>query len=430
MPLLPPLQRRLRRTPRWIVALVAAIAAVGLALVPALTQPERVQLKVLIQALERQQMLDSGIVADFERANPDIELKLVEAPNNTDQVEDLYTTSFLLGDSPYDLVYMDVIWTPKFAAAGWLRDLSDRVSDRELDRFLDGDIRAGRYNGKLYRLPVRSDAGMLYYRTDLLQAIDADPPQTFAQLQQTAQQLQAQTPVEWGYLWQGKQSESLSAMFVEVLAGFGGFWVDPDTLEVGLDAPEAIAAARFLRQTVTIDITPPGVTTYAEPETHRLFLNGQSAFMRNWPYAFGLAQGSAVEGQFAIRPMVHRPGEQGGACQGGWGFGIARSTDHPEAAWRAVEYFSRAQTQKQYVRQTGYVPSRRALFEDPELVAEYGYLPDLLPVLQNAVLRPPIAQYAQASDILQRHLSAALTGSRSPQAAMENAARETRALLQ
>ena len=96
----------------------------------------------------------------------------------------------------------------------------------------------------------------------------------------------------------------------------------------------------------------------------------------------------------------------------------------------AVEYFSRAQTQKQYVRQTGYVPSRRALFEDPELVAEYGYLPDLLPVLQNAVLRPPIAQYAQASDILQRHLSAALTGSRSPQAAMENAARETRALLQ
>ncbi|HBY79945.1 MAG TPA: ABC transporter substrate-binding protein, partial [Cyanobacteria bacterium UBA11148] len=47
------------------------------------------------------------------------------------------------------------------------------------------------------------------------------------------------------YLWQGKQYEGLAAMFTEVLEGYGGFWVNPDTLEVGLDQPEAVQAVEF-----------------------------------------------------------------------------------------------------------------------------------------------------------------------------------------
>jgi multiple sugar transport system substrate-binding protein len=49
--------------------------------------------------------------------------------------------------------------------------------------------------------------------------------------------------------------------------------------------------------------------------------------------------------------------------------------------------------------------------------------------VEQAVLRPPIAQYAQTSDILQRYLSAALTNRMTPEAAMKAAAQETRRLL-
>jgi len=62
-------------------------------------------------------------------------------------------------------------------------------------------------------------------------------------------------------------------------------------------------------------------------------------------------------------------------------------------------------------------------------VEKYTYLPQLLNVIENAVLRPPIAQYSQASDILQRYLSAAISGTMSAEAAMNAAARETRTLL-
>ncbi|MFP4124965.1 MAG: ABC transporter substrate-binding protein, partial [Coleofasciculus sp.] len=350
----------------------------------------------------------------------------------TDAVEDLYSSAFLLGDSPFDLVYLDIVWVSKFAAAGWLMPLSDRITEDELSKFLQGDVNGGRYNGELYRMPFRSDGGMLYYRTDLLEQGGYEPPETFNELMQISQALQQQTGVEWGYIWQGKQYEGLSAMFIEILEGFGGFWVNPDTLAVGLDQPEAIEAVNFLLNTIEEGISPPGVTTYTEEETRLLFQNGKTVFLRNWPYVYDLAsqpEESDIAGEFAIKPMVHQPSHSSGACQGGWGLGISKLTKHPDEAWKVIEFFNRPDVQKRFSLATGYAPALKSLYTDSELVAKYSYFPQLLEVLEKAVLRPPIAQYAQTSDILQRYLSAAITKTMTPEQAMNRAAQETRRLL-
>ncbi|MCX7595781.1 MAG: extracellular solute-binding protein, partial [Fischerella sp.] len=128
-----------------------------------------VTLNMLITAPDAQPWRQ-GLIRDFEVKNPGIRINLVEGPNATNLLEDLYTSSFILGESPYDLVNMDIIWTPKFAAAGWLLPLDDRISKQELAAFSPKDVEGGRYQGKLYRIPMRSDVGMLYYREDLLKA--------------------------------------------------------------------------------------------------------------------------------------------------------------------------------------------------------------------------------------------------------------------
>ncbi len=409
------------------IAIVTAILVFGIHRMVLSQQP--VEVSILMQALERAQW--EPIVERFEEENPDIRLEIVEGPNATNLVEDLYTSAFLLGDSIYDLVYMDIVWTPKFAAAGWLDPLDDRVSEDELSEFLDGDVEGGRFNGKLYRMPFRSDAGMLYYRTDLLEENGFEPPDTTEELLEIARSLQEQGAIEWGYVWQGRQYEGLAAVFVEMLEGHGGFWVNPETEEVGLDEPEAIAAVEFLTQTIDEGISPQGVTTYQEEEARRFFQNGRTVFMRNWPYVWPLANedDSAVQGKIAIKPMVHDVGFSPGACQGGWGLALVKDSPHKEEAWRVIEFMTSESAQKEFVLDTGYVPSRRSLFNDPEIVEKYSHYPDLLEVQEQSVLRPPIAQYAQASDILQRNLSSALTGRLSPQQAMERAAAETRRLL-
>src|SRR5207244_8407401 len=134
----------------------------------------------------------------------------------------------------YDIVYCDVIWTPKFAAAGWLLDLTERLSESDRGDFLAADLAAGFHHGRLYRIPAFSDAGTLYYRKDLV----AVPPETFDDLERLSH---ANTsPNRWGFLWQGKQYEGLVTVFLEVLWGYGGEWIDASTGEVLLDRPEAL----------------------------------------------------------------------------------------------------------------------------------------------------------------------------------------------
>jgi multiple sugar transport system substrate-binding protein len=414
---------------RRLSLLVVFVIGAVLAIVPVLSQ-QPVTLKLLVNAPDVPPW-NAVMKKAFEAANPGIKLQIVEGPNSTDLVENLYTSAFLLGESPYDLINMDVIWTPKFAAAGWLMDLTDKFSQPDLAVFSPPDIEGGRYQGRLYRMPTRSDAGMLYYRKDLLQQAGYQPPKTFEELMNISKDLQTKGLVRWGYLWQGRQYEGAVAMFTEVLQGFGGFWVNPSTLEVGLDRPEAIQAIDFLRNTISQGVSPPGVTTYMEEDTRRIFQSGEAAFLRSWPYVWPLANAdnSPLKGKVGIMPLIPAQGHQGGSCLGGWGLGISKTTRHPKEALKAVRFVTSQAAQRKFILDAGYVPSRRELFSDPQIVAKYDYYPQLLKVVQKAILRPPIAQYAQASDILQRYLSAALTNQQTAAQAMKEAASETRLLL-
>ncbi|MBW4632075.1 MAG: ABC transporter substrate-binding protein [Iphinoe sp. HA4291-MV1] len=410
--------------------LFAVLLSIILLSIPQARSEQLVVLNMMLNATDAA-LWKQSIIKDFEAKNPGIRINLIEGPGTANLQEDLLTSAYILGDSPYDMVMMDVIWTPKFAAAGWLLDLSDRLTKEELADFFPAHVEAGRYKNKLYRIPMYASAGVLYYRKDLLKQAGFQPPQTFTDLLRISKSLQEQGKVKWGYLWQGRQSEGLVAMFLEVLQGFGGFWINSNNLEVGLDKPETLKAIAFLKDTIQERISPPGVTTYIEEDTRRIFQSGQAAFLRSWPYVWPLAnaEDSPVKGKIAMKPMVATPDNSAGACLGGFGLGISKSSKHPQEAWKAIQFFTSEETQRQFIFKSGFVPSRRSLFTDPQVVSKYPHYPQVLKIADKSILRPSIAQYAQASDILQRYLSAALTNRMTPERAMQAAASETRLLL-
>jgi multiple sugar transport system substrate-binding protein len=371
------------------------------------------------------------IAREFERAHPGTRVRLVEGPQSTDLRENLYTASLLARDPSLDLIYLDVTWTPKFAAAGWLRPLDDRFTDEEKSRFLPAALAAGSYRGHLYRIPVRTDVGVLYYRADLLARAGRSPPRTLGELDAAARALQT-PPATWGYVWQGKQYEGLVCDFVEILAGHGGFWVDPTTLEVGLDRPEAHAALAFLVAAVGPQpISPPGVTTYQEEESRRLFQEGRAVFLRNWPYVWRLAQAedSPVRGLVGVTAMPGVTPDIGVGTLGGWGLAVSSYSRSPELSLEFIRAATSLAGQRALCLPTGYAPARADAYDDPRLRAANPFLARLRAIHSRAVARPAIPRYALASDVLQRHLSAALAGVEPPESALAEAARETRALL-
>jgi len=353
------------------------------------------------------------IIDTFNAAHPDSPVRLVEGPAATNTREDMYATAFLAGESGHDIVYCDVIWVPKFAAAGWLLDLTDRVDPRDRADFLPADLEGGTYEGRLYRIPGFTDAGLLYYRSDLVK----DPPTSFDDLMKTAAAFT--NDERWGYVWQGKQYEGLVTNYLEILWGYGGEWITADR-QVLLDSPQALDALLFLKSTIGA-ISPPGVTTYIEDDTRNLFQNGRSVFLRNWLYVARLVDlsESKVKGRVAFAPMPHAADASSAASLGGWGFAISRGAPNPEAAWKFVQFVTSPEQLKLVQARMGRVPARKSL-----VPAEFRE------IVATARPRPPIPEYAQASDILQRRLSAALAGSEEPREALAAAARETRALLE
>lgn len=384
------------------------------------------RLSLLVAASERPFWTD--LAREFT-AQTGTAVDIVEGPNSTDLRESMTTAALLAQDPGLDLVYLDITWTSKFASAGFLLPLDDVVPGEETDALLPAAVDAGRFQGRLFSVPVRADVGVLYYRRDWLEAAAIPVPETFEELRAAA--LSLSTPPErWGLVWQGSQYEGLVCVYLEVLRGFGGSWIDPETGAVGLDSDEAEAALRFLSEARGV-ISPPGVTTYKEEESRRLFQDGRAVFHRNWPYAWRLAQaeGSALAGRIGARTMVHAAGGKGTGTLGGWSLAVSRFSAHPEEAVAFARHAIRIESQRSLCRESGYAPALKQAYQDPELLAANPFLSELEPLLSRAVARPSLPRYAQISDVLQRHLTAALTGLAAPRDALREAARQTRLIL-
>ena len=361
------------------------------------------------------------LVETFNREHPGIALSVTRGPLETEAVSDLAISSLLLGNSPYDVLLMDVTWTPKYAKAGWLEPLEAWLGADALEDLAPGAELGNAFDGHLWRFPLVADMGLLFWRTDLMEA----PPRTPAELEAISQSLQQEGRVRWGYVWEGRQYEGLSCTYLEVLRGFGGRWLRDGSPDLNSNA--AIAASQWLRHLVDVGITPPAVANMAEPEALQTFETGDAAFMRNWPYAWAELNknGSLLAGKVGITTMVSEPQEPHVATQGSWGLAVLSTSKHKKAAVEALQFLTSTAAQKQLNLNWGYTPTRLSVFEDPELIRANPVLPELQAALAAAVLRPVTPIYAQLSDLLYREVNTVITGEVAAAPAMETLQRNS-----
>ncbi|HZA97723.1 MAG TPA: extracellular solute-binding protein, partial [Gemmatimonadales bacterium] len=109
-------------------------------------------------------------LARFNAENPGIRVIRRDTPDAADQRHQLYVQWLNAGASDPDILQLDAIWTPEFAAAGWILPLDQFGPDTA--SFFPSTIIANRWQDTLFALPWFVDVGMLYWRTDLM----ASPP--------------------------------------------------------------------------------------------------------------------------------------------------------------------------------------------------------------------------------------------------------------
>ena len=364
-------------------------------------------------------------VARFELANPGIHVRIQHTPDDATQRHQLFVQWLNARAGEPDVLQLDVVWTPEFAAAGWVLSL-DRWHPVASD-FFPATITANTWANSLFAMPWFMDVGMLYWRTDLFHTAPTTMDEMIADIQRARQQ-----SIPYGIVWQGARYEGLVTGFLEYLGAFGGR-VMADDGRIIVDSPEGIRALNFMRQLFTSGASPAEVLTWHEEESRFAFQNGNAAFMRNWPYAvtiMNVPKDSRVAGKFAVAPMPAAPGGASTATLGGSALAINAFTEHPDAAWRLVDFLCAPDQMLERSRLGGY-PPRRALYDDPRL-ADVIPIPVALArsIVERAAARPATPIYSQLSELLQIDLHRALSGQAAPDQALHDAARAMNALVE
>ena len=354
-------------------------------------------------------------IALFEQAHPFIHIELELAPASSSAYHDLLTQKLKNRDSSLDVFLMDVIWPAEFAAAGWALPFDTKFPPSERQKYLPGPVQAGTYQGHIYGVPSRIDSGLLYYRGDLLNKYGFSAPETWPELVAQASTIIAgesdSTPGLRGYSGQFKQYEGLVCDMLEIIGSNNGTMITEDGTQSTLASPQSIEAVMFTKERLIAQLATKAALTYQEPESLAIFVQGKSVFHRNWPYAWDIVNDSRfskVVGHVEVGALPSFPRGRKVSALGGWLYGISAYSPHPAEGWTFIQFMTSLKTQKFFAVQASLAPSRKVLYQDPEVLEVNPQFQVFYPVFQTARSRPRTPMYPIISNILQRYFSRAL----------------------
>lgn len=401
-------------------ALVLAAAAAGLAVSAPAKAETTINALFMAQAAYSEADV-RAMTAGFEKANPDVKVKLEFVP-----YEGLRDKTLLAqGSGGYDVVLYDVIWPAEYATNNIVLDVTDRITP-EMDKgILPGAWTTVEYNGHRYGLPWILDTKYLYYNKDILsKAGISSPPKTWAELAEQAKIIKDKGILENPIAWSWAQAEAVICDYTTLVSAYGGKFLDDGGKPVfqtdgGLDALE------YMVQTMKDGITNPNSKEFLEEDVRRVFQNGEAAFALNWTYMYNLANDpkqSKVAGHVGIEPA---PGVKGksevSAVNGSMGLGITSTSKHPDEAWKYIVYMTSQPVQNEYAKLS--LPIWASSYDDPAVTKGQEELVSAAKTALGAMFpRPTTPHYQELSTALQVGIQQALLGMAEPKDALETAA--------
>jgi trehalose/maltose transport system substrate-binding protein len=365
-------------------------------------------------------------------------LEYIGRPNDFSATLPLFQQYWAAKSLDVDIYQIDVIW--QGIAAPHAVDLKKYYKEDELKAYFPRIIENNTIDGKLVSIPLYTDAGILYYRTDLLEKYGyKEPPKTWEELAAMAKKIQdgeraAGKPDFQGFVFEGKAGESVTCNALEWIYSYGGGSVIEPDKKVTINNPNAIKALDAAHSWIGT-ISPMEVNTYTEEEARNIWQAGNAAFMRNWPYAYALGADpkSAVSGKFDVT-VLPKGGDNGNnaACLGGWQLMISAYSKVPDAAADLVRYLSSAEVQKKRAIDWSILPTRPVLYSDPDVLAKYPFFKIMPNVFNNAVARPSTvtgADYNQLSTAFSQNVNKVLTGAESGKDAVDQVERVAKSIV-
>ena len=329
-------------------------------------------------------------------------VKHLTIPQSTSDILGLFRQMFAAKSSDVDVISVDVVWPSSIKAH--LLDLGPYAKGAEKAHF-PAIVANNTVDGKLLAMPWFTDAGVLYYRKDLLAKHGEKAPTTWDELTATAKKImdaerKAGNADMQGYVFQGKAYEGLSCNALEWVASHGGGSIVDASGKITINNAAAVKAISTAAGWIGT-ISPTGVLNYGEEDARGVFQKGNSVFMRNWPYAWSLSQGadSPVKDKVGVVNLPKGGDGKPAATLGGWQLSVVKYSKNPAVAADLVMYLTSPEVQKDRAIRGSYNPTIAELYKDAAVLQANPFFGTLYDTFVNAVPRPATVTGAKYNEV-------------------------------
>jgi len=301
----------------------------------------------------------------FEKANPGVKVEVTVLP--WANIDGQLMQAANAGNSP-DVVRVLAWDVPKHIAAGNLLPLEDLIPAAEQEDWLLGwDTLSA--DGHKWAIPFEYRSPVLYYRTDYT---GAEPPATWDEMVTQASGADSNGGVVLG-MSSGAQAAALAEVFVSYLWAEGAEVFDDDG-KAAFDSPEGIRAFERIGSLMPEGVTPEEAVSYTYEEVFQSISAGTADFWLLGSHRFeAAAAGAGLEDTLRIAPL---PGLTAGQATPahvfGWSLAIGKDADDPDLAAKLISHMTSADSQLARVQNTGELPTRASVYEDPWFTTEDG----------------------------------------------------------
>ena len=411
----------------FVLALVVGIAGCAQ---PEAEGPATVHVLAMEQAGPTVEEMDS-IVAEFNETNPNVEVVIDYV--SYDALHDKITTAMASSPPAYDAFLVDDIWYSEFADKGYIFNVTDKITQEMKDGIFEAAWDIPTVEGEVYGLPWLLDEKYFFYNEKLLnEAGFSDPPRTWEEMLEQAAVIKEKGIAEYPIVWSWGQYEAAICDWVTLLEGNGGKLVD----EAGnpmFNDEKGVETLAWMVQTIDDGITNPASVSYVEEDVRNVFSQGKAVFALNWTYMYDLVNLNEEESQvtgeikMALMPAFSDGGVESATLDGSMGFSVADTSPAKEAAWKYIEYLTSEDVQNRY--SAHLLPIWETSFEGEagEQLMSYSEsnavtVPMFKEQFPYSSVRPKVPFYPEASKALQLALQEALTGQKTPEQALNDAA--------
>jgi len=270
-----------------------------------------------------------------------------------------YATAIAGGQAP-DALSMDLIYTPAFAAAGQLEDLSDWAKKLPYFNSLSpSHVRLGTYDGKIYGLPLSVETSVFAWNKDLYKKAGLDPekaPTTWEEIEANAEKIRKLGDDTYGFYFSGGGCGGCMIFtFTPLVWGGGADILSEDGKTATLDTPQMRKAVGFYRDMVKKDLVPAGAAS-DNGSNFLTFTNGKIGQQSLGAFAIGTLVTSHPDINFGVTLI---PGVDGkpSSFAGGDNFVITKGTKKIDAVKEFLEYIYSMDGQK-VMAKYGSLPTR------------------------------------------------------------------------